>query len=44
MDIDEGIDKEEQLEHDIKRQKMDENKSGQFCLDCEMRTVNSQCW
>jgi len=41
MDKDEGSNKEEQLGHEIKRQKMDENKSGQFCVDCEMLTVNS---
>jgi len=38
MDMDEGSDKDE---HVIKIQKMDENKSGQFCLDCEMLTVTS---
>ena len=36
MDMDEGNDKEEQLEHEDKSQVMDENKSGQLCLDCEM--------
>lgn len=36
MDMDEGNDKEEQLEHEDESQVMDENKSGQFCLDCEM--------
>ena len=30
MDIDEGSDKEELLEHKIKSQKMDGNTSGQF--------------
>ena len=41
MDIDEGSDTEEQLEHEIETQKMDGNNSGQFCLDSEMLTVNS---
>jgi len=40
MDMDEGSDKEEQPDHEIKRQKMDENKPGQLYLDCEM-LVNS---
>jgi len=31
MDMDEESDKEEQLGHENKRQKMDQNKSGQFC-------------
>jgi len=31
MDMDEESDKEEQLEHENKRQKMDQNKSGEFC-------------
>ena len=33
MDMDEESNKEEQLEHEIKSQKMDANKSGPFCLD-----------
>ena len=40
MDMDEGSDKEEQLEHKIKIPKIDGNNSGQFCLDCEMLTVH----
>ena len=32
MDMDEGSDKEEQLEH--------ENNAGQFCLDCKMFAIN----
>ena len=41
MDMDEGNDKEEQLEHKIEPQRMDGNNSGQFCLDSEIPTVNS---
>ena len=41
MDMDEGNDKEEQLEHQIESQKMDANNSGQFCLDSDILTVNS---